>query len=328
VNFNDNNTKSFSAILSESWHIYFKSLGFVVVLVLLTFVPVFVFRMFLPEHYYLAYQDFVYAMQSFLNGQIEASQLALSVTDGAFIYAALHFGIALVFFPLLVAGAVYLVATRLEDQAPSFDTMFSLVFPKFPKMIITTALVVAILFFLSSLLIGFWSGLLLIIPIYLGITYTFFLQVTADTGHWGLRALSISRFLVRRRWFKTFLPCLIMGVLYLGASAALEVVLTTATTSFSLDPLFTMPIFILGHILLAIFPIIFALWYFDIKQARQASLKQLEKVLFDTLNEAMERVKSQRSWPPKKPHEGQSSHEDSENATQKNDKPPDDTKNT
>ena len=301
-NNNNNSSKGAGAILAEAWQVYAKSFGFIAVLVLLTFVPVFLFRMFLPEHYYAAYQDYMYTFQAFLDGRADVSLLALSLSDGAFIYAAMHFGIALVFFPLLAAGAVYLVASRMDNKPPSFDAMFAAIFPQFPKIIVTTALVTALLFFLTYFLAGFLNGILLIIPIYIGITYVFFMQVTANTGRWGLGALSMSRFLVRGRWFKTFIPALFLGIFFLISSVALEILSSSIIANLELDRLFALPIFLIGQMLLAIFPLIFAVWYFDIRRIKHADLQALEKMLFDTINEAMERMRG-GGWTGRPPQE-------------------------
>ena len=278
------NDRKFTEILKNAWGIYSKSFLFVIILVLLTFVPVFIFRLFLPEQYFADFQSFVYSFQAFLAGQ--GAMPTLQLTDGAFIFIALYFGIGLVFYPILVAGSVYLVAAHLESVKPNLDAMFSLIFPKFPRMIITTAAITAFLFFLVIFLGGFLNGILLFIPVLIALNYVFFMQVIADTGRWGINALSLSRFLVRGMGLKVFVVSVVSIVVFIAFS------MVTATLANSISTIPTsIAFFIISHIFLAFIPVFFSTWYFDQKRVRMDSLKNIEKILFDTLNEAMENLK-------------------------------------
>ena len=287
--------KKFIEILSSAWSIYTKSFWHVVILVLLTFVPIFMFRLFLPAHFFADFQDFSAALSAFAAGN--GAMPTLQLTDGAFIYLAMFFGIGFVFYPILVAGSVYLVATHLEDKKPNLDIMFSLIFPKFPRLIATTIILAAILFFMVVLLGGFLNGILLFVPIAIALNYVFFLHVTADTGRWGLNALSLSRFLVRGIGLKVFIVTLISVVVFIFLTVA-TAYLSSSFTSYVVR----LPIFILTHAVLAFLPVMFSVWYFSQKQARMANLKEMEKMLFDTLNEAMKTMKDHHPGNPNNNH--------------------------
>ncbi|MCL2169842.1 MAG: hypothetical protein FWB74_07450, partial [Defluviitaleaceae bacterium] len=133
--------KPFSVILGEAWTVYSKNFKFIVVLVALTFVPIFVFRTFLPEHLYLANQRFMELAQGYFAGEVDFATLVAGASANVLLYEVLNFGILLVFFPLLVAGAVYLSRHHLcasdpeqngcphcKNEPPSFDNMFANVF--------------------------------------------------------------------------------------------------------------------------------------------------------------------------------------------------------
>jgi hypothetical protein len=272
--------KGIFALFRQGGSLYFKSGKFLIVMTLLAYVPVFIFREFLPREYYLAYLEFFGVVQDYMAGAeyVDAFAVAAALGEGALMYAIMFLGIELAFFPLMAAAATYLAARHLEEQTPNFDSMFSAVLPRFPRMIFTTVLVGGLLFGMFYFLGG---TLFVIFPIYFGITLIFFQNVAADLGRWGFSAMSISRFMVRGRWFRSLFMFSAIVAAYFLAFTAMDALGTILGLTSS--PLTHLPYFLVQHFILSIFVLTFALWYFDIKRFHLQNLEALEKMIFDKM---------------------------------------------
>jgi len=271
-------------IFGQGFYLYFKSAKFLLAMTVLAFLPVFVFRMFLPSHYAEAFAEFSVLWQYYVGGgQMYTADLIAAAGNGASIYALLHFAVGLAFLPLMVGATTYLASCKLEDKQPNFNDMFAQVMPRFPGMLATTAIVAGLMFGLLVLTGGtFFVG----IPIYFMVTLIFFMHVTADVGRWGLNAMSISRFLVRGRWFKVFFITLLILLTGMGTF----VILTAfgGLLGVSASPFAELPFFLAQQFVLSYFMLVFALWYFDTKSLHQRNLEAMEKMVFQQLKDHME----------------------------------------
>jgi len=274
--------KSIFILFKEAASLFFKSGKFLFVMTLLTYVPVYIFRQFLPKEYLEAIQEFfAVALDHLASAEVvDIGVLTAALNENAIMYAIMFLGIELVFFPLIAGAATYLAAQNIKEESPSFDSMFSAVLPRFPKMIFTTLLVSFVLF---GMLYFFQTSIFIIFPIYFGITLIFFQNITADLGRWGFSAMSISRFMVRGRWFRSFFMFCAIGIAYFAVSAATDIL--GFNFGVTASPLIHLPYFLLQHFVLSYFVLVFALWYFDIKRFQLQNLEELEKMLFQKMSE-------------------------------------------
>ena len=283
--------KNIFSILAQAGPVFAKNLKFLAVITLLAFVPVSVFRMLLPAEYATAYFDFVetwtQALLAGADGQALAALAASPPLQGATTFLMMFYGIELAFFPLSTAAATYLVARHLAKEKPTFDGMFTAALPRLPKMLFTTAIVAVFLYLMLSL----GGVFLIVLTIYFAVGMVFYQQVVTDMGRWGLGAISLSRFIIRRRWFKVFFGSLIIIILYFAASVLMEIL--TAVLGIGLgvsgNPLVHLPLFLLQHFLLSFFAIAFSLWYFDIKRFHKFNSEELEKLIMDRMRQQMEK---------------------------------------
>ena len=274
------------SIFAGAFGIYAKNAKFLFVITLMAFVPVFIFRMFLPQEYAAAYSNLI---ESVLDAvyTAEAIDLATLVTApvlaGATNFMLLFFGIELVFFPLSTAAAVYLTGMHLKKGKPTFDGMFNAVMPRFPKMIVTSAIVAVILYILFFV----FSSFLLFLSVYFSVGMIFYQHVVADVGRWGFNAISLSRFITRGRWFKVFFGSLAIIIAYLLLAVAIEVLGVVVGIQ---DNIFIhLPFFLLQHFALSFFAVVFALWYYDIKRFHKLNFADIEKELMEHMRQRMDR---------------------------------------
>ncbi|MCL2854889.1 MAG: hypothetical protein FWE21_04650 [Defluviitaleaceae bacterium] len=277
--------KGLFALFGQAGVLYFKSAKFLAVMTILSFLPVFVFRLFLPAHLAYAFAEFQALLQYYLaGGEIYMASLMAAAEGDATIYTFMHAGVWLAFLPLMVGATTYLAARHLDGESPNFSDMLANAMPRFPAMLATLAIVAVIMVGLLFLTGGTF---LVAIPIYIAVTIMFFMHVTADVGRWGFNALSISRFLVRGRWFRVLFFALFILVAYGAVYLAINVFGGILGVSASLFA--ELPFFLISQLILSYFLLVFALWYFDIKTLHQRNLEAVEKMVSDTLREIMER---------------------------------------
>lgn len=267
------NEKSIFSILAQAGPVYGKNVKYLAVITLLAFVPVYVFRMFLPYEYFMAYNDFIDAFflaaayPGGFNFEILAASPAL---DGANMFVMMFHGIEFAFFPLSTAAAVYLAGRHIAGEKPGFDGMFSAALPRFPKMLITTAIVVVFYYIFLS-----FGPILMLLGLYFAVGMVFYQHVVTDLGHWGLGAISVSRFIIRGRWFKVLFGSLFVIILYIATSVILEIMV--AALGVTGNPFIHLPLFLLQHFLLSFFAIAFALWYFDMKRVHRLRIEEIQR---------------------------------------------------
>ena len=278
--------KNIFSILGDSFQVYVKNVKYLAIITLLAFVPVFVFRLLLPQHYAAAYADFINALLA--GGDIyDIAALAASpLFESASTFALLYIGIELVFFPLSTLAATYLANKALTGEKPTFDGMFSATLPKFPKIIVTTAFAAAIAYLLLSFTSGFLGGFLMILTVYFVVGMVFYQQVVADVGRWGFSAIIVSRFFVRGRWFRVFFGSLVLFVCYFVISLALEFL--GAFIGATQNVFIHLPFFLIQHFILSFFAIAFGLWYFDIKRMHNLKIKEIGNALREKMLSHME----------------------------------------
>ncbi|MCL2752523.1 MAG: hypothetical protein FWE44_00055 [Defluviitaleaceae bacterium] len=275
--------KSIFAIFSTAGGLYLKSLKFLAVATALAFIPVYIFRMFLPYHLreeFLSISNALSArLQDYAAGRMELSAVFdITITQGAHNFMLMYYGIGLAFLLLIVASATYLAKAHTSNENPSFSDMFNQIMPAFPKMLVTTALVAVAMYFLSAFFVGFF----IIIPIYFGVGMMFINNITADKGRWGLNAISYSRFLVRGQWFRSFGILILFLAAYFLASFGIDVII--ANFGLNTNIFIHLPVFLLRHLLLAFFALAFALWYFDVLDVHKQRLEEMERRINEILN--------------------------------------------
>jgi len=273
------------SIFTGAFGVYVKNAKFLFVITLMAFVPVFIFRMFLPQEYAAAYSNLV---ENVLDAVYAADLIDLTtlvtapVLAGATNFMLLFFGIELVFFPLSTAAAVYLAGMHLKEEKPTFDGMFNAVMPRFPKMIVTTAIVAVILYILFFV----FSSFLLFLSIYFSVGMIFYQHVVADVGRWGFNAISLSRFIIRGRWFRVFFSALALIITYLLFAMAIEVL--GVVIGIQNNIFIHLPFFLLQHFALSFFAVVFALWYYDIKRFHKLNFAEIEKELMEHMRQRMD----------------------------------------
>jgi len=292
--------RSIFSILGQAFSVYGKSVKYLAVVTLMAFIPVFVFVQFIPQVYTEASRELPYLLSRYLMNYGYSAD-ALSAMPSAMLGNAISFflmayGIELVFFPISVAAATYLVFKHLKEEQPTFSGMFTAALPILPKMMITSAIVVFISYLLLSFAIGalggFFGGFLLMIAIYISIGMMFYQHIVADVGRWGFSAISLSRFIIRGRWFKVFFGFIVIIVCY-GILAWLMEVLWL-NVGIEIGSLVHLPFFLIQHFVLSYFAIVFAIWYFDVKRFHTLSFQDVERELMEKMREHMDKFGKDR----------------------------------
>jgi hypothetical protein len=283
--------KSIFSILGQAFPVYGKNAKYLAVITLMAFVPVFAFVQFIPPAYVRAADDFIDML--FLNlaayGQMPEmlNALPIAAINDAMSFFLIIFGIELAFFPISVAAATYLVFKHLKEEEPSFGGMFTAALPIMPKMIVTSAIAALIVYLLLSFTFGVFGGLLLILTLYIAVGMVFYQHIVADVGRWGFNAISLSRFIIRGRWFRVFFGIIVIFVSYSVLSSLMySLWLALGIVSFTLPHL---PFFLLQNFILSYFAIAFALWYFDIKRFHAINFQEIEKEIMEKMRQHMDR---------------------------------------
>ena len=273
--------KNIFSILRQAGPVFGKNAKYMAIITLLAFIPVFVFRMFLPAEYAAAFyalsEAWSAAIATGTDSAALVAMLAHPTFSGAADYVMMSFGIELVFFSLSVAAATYLVGKHLAQEEYGFDGMFSAVMPKFPKLVITTAIAAAIIY----LPLSFGGTFLFILAIYFAVGMVFYQQVVVDMGNWGLGAISISRRFIQGRWFRVFFGITTLVILYAIVFMAIEFFATIIGARQNI--FIALPMFLLQHFVLSFFAVALALWYFDLKRKNEIIYKRIEQKIAEGL---------------------------------------------
>ncbi|MCL2375897.1 MAG: hypothetical protein FWC76_00735 [Defluviitaleaceae bacterium] len=286
--------KNIFSIVGSAFSVYGKNAKYLAVITVMAFVPVFIFRHFIPEHYYAAVMAIVDTFADawvYILAYGHAPEITpvvpTAVLTDAMTFFIIFSGIELVFFPLSTAAAVYLVAKHLDNEEPNFGGMFSASMPIFPKMIVTSALAATLIYLLIFFTLDFLGGILMFLTIYIAVGVVFYQHIVADVGRWGLSAISLSRFIVRGRWFRVFFGCIFLFGCYFLISFSLEVF--GLLLGLQGNVFVHLPFFLIQHFVLSFFAIAFALWYFDIKRFHALSFQQVEKDIIEKMQKHMDR---------------------------------------
>ena len=292
--------KSIFSIIGQAFTVYGKNVKYLAVITLLAYVPVFVFREFIPQNYDDAVTNiidifanvwFVHFMEyGYLPEALVAAQ-AHVIADAAIFYM-IFFGIELIFFPLSTAAAVYLAARHLSGETPTFSGMFSAALPIFPKMIITSGIVVGIMYLLLSLSVGILGGILMFLTLYISVGFVFYQHIVADTGRWGLNAISLSRFIVRGRWFRVFFGTIVIFAGYFTIASMSEIL--GHNLGIYNNIFIRLPFFLIQHFVLSFFAIVFALWYFDIKRFHALNFQEIEKSIIERMQQHIDNLEKNK----------------------------------
>ena len=303
------------SIFAQAAPIYGRSLKFLAVITLLTFVPIYIFRMFLPSEYFMAFRDLAeaiaYAVASGMEGIGFDALVSLPVLQDATTFMLLFYGIELAFFPLSTAAAVYIIGKHNMQENPTFDGMFTAALPRFPKMLITSAIFAGFAFLFLS-----FGGFVALIGLYFIVGMVFYQHVVTDIGRWGPNAISISRHLVRGRWFMTLFRTLFIIILYFAASVILE--MGVSALGVAENAFIHLPLFLVRHLLLSYFAIAFAMWYFDMKLVHQARLEEIQRRL-EILHQQMDRFAGRGMDGDNYDYDNVDEEETNEDKTEKND---------
>jgi len=279
------------SILGQAFPVYGRNVKYLAVITLMAFVPVFVFRSFIPSVYVEASRYLVYSWSLFFfdHGYFPEvlDIVSMATMQNVVTYFMISYGIELAFFPMSVAAATYLVFKHHKEEAPSFAGMFTAALPIMLKMIITSGIAFGIIWLLLSFTIGAFGGFLLILTLYIAVGMVFYQHIVADVGRWGFNAISLSRFIVRGRWFRVFFGIIIIFVLYLLLSWAMNVLWFTLGIEDNTLP--HLPFFLFQHFVLSYFAIVFALWYFDIKRFHSLNFQEIEREIMDKMRQHMDR---------------------------------------
>ena len=282
--------KNIFSILGRAFSVYGKNMKFLAVITLMAFVPVFVFRLYIPY----VYQDAFYGLELWIfnaamQGNLPAAYAIAAHTyfTNAATYILISSGIELVFFPISVAAATYLVFKHQKDEEPTFSGMFTAALPIMPKMMVTSIIVFAVIYLLLSITMGLFGGFLLIITLYFAVGMVFYQHIVADVGRWGPNAISLSRYIIRGRWFKVFFGTVLIFVCY-GLLATLSDFFVMAL-GIQRNTIAYLPFFLLQHFLLSYFAIAFALWYFDIKRFHALNFQEIERDIMEKMRQHMDR---------------------------------------
>ena len=279
--------KNIFSILGQAFSVYGKNVKYLAVITLMAFVPVFIFRLFIPQNYFEALQTlFLYIYEQGDTPDVLAILTTNAFSDSITLLT-IYYGIELAFSPISVAAATYLVFKHMKEEEPTFSGMFTAALPILPKMMVTSAIAFAITYMLLSLAFNILGGFLLLIALYIIVGMVFYQHIVADVGRWGFNAISLSRFIVRGRWFRVF-----FGIIVIFGSYLVLATITEATSFMlgvrNVDFLY-LPYFLLQHLLLSYFAIAFALWYFDIKRFHTLNFQDMEKEIMEKMQQHMDK---------------------------------------
>ena len=285
--------RSIFSILGQAFGIYGKNIKYLAVITLIAFVPVFIFRLFIPQAYFEAFQalfQYTWSLYALNNNTVPEimAMIPAAVFADAGSYLMIALGIELVFFPLSVAAATYLVFKHLKNEEPTFGGMFTAAMPIMPKMMVTSAIAVFIIYILFIFTTGgFFGGLLMILTLYIAVGMMFYQHIVADVGRWGFNAISLSRFIIRGRWFRVFFGSIVIFAAYF------LIAWLTDTLGLALglgnNVFLHLPFFLLQNFVLSYFAIVFAIWYFDIKRFHELNFKEVEKEIMERMKQHMDR---------------------------------------
>ncbi len=183
---------SISEIFGTAFSVYRKNLGFFIVIAVLVFLPQYIVYAFLPEDFF----------NLLLGGAIFDTSRILPYT---LVITAAN----VLFTPLSAAGAFYLSRATILKEQPTAAGLIENTISIWWKLSLTSLL---------SFLIISLSGILIVVPIYFAVSFTFASYVVVSSGRFGFRALADSRILVRGRFFRT----LFVGILFGFMSAMAE----------------------------------------------------------------------------------------------------------
>ena len=275
--------KNIFAIMFQALPVFRKNLKYLLVITLLAFVPVFVFRLFLPAQYAAAFAALMTAWgDAWLAGADGAALTAIAAShafDGAANYILMFYGIELVFFSLSTAAATYLAGKHLAEEDAAFGEMFNAVMPRFPKMVVTTLIAFAFIYVPLS----FGNVLLMLLALYFAVGMVFYQQVVTDLGNWGPRALTISRMMVRGRWFRVLFGASTLIILYAAVYAAIGAVAVALGSQHNI--FIALPMFLLQHFILSFFAVAFSVWYFDLKRVNKLRFEEIERHFAENLKQ-------------------------------------------
>ena len=254
--------RSIFGIMAWAAKVYVMNFKYLALMTVIAFVPVFLLILAIPHNLTADLEYFMNAFATYGADGVQAQLPGLGVNFNAISFAiSLTIILFLIFSPLMHGAATYLVSQYLKKEPANLNGMLSASIAYFPKLMVTTALVAIPLYMLLSS----FNTLFMLIALYFGTTMIFYQNIVADMGRWGVSAIALSRFIVRGRWFKTCFRGITIIIAY-GIS------LTVLEVAFLSVPLLAGNIamqliaFLFTHLALAIFAIILACWYFDIKR--------------------------------------------------------------
>ncbi len=169
-------------------------------------------------------------------------------------YTAVLSLIFIIFLPISTAAITHIVKSYLEGSKPTLQGALDASVLKWHKISIT--------YFLVLLILGV-GVFFIIVPIIFSVYFAFSVNVAADEGVWGFKALTRSMALVRRRWLKTGIFLLFLGI----TSFSVAIVFSSIPIE-GLGPL-AMPAQVLisltAQLINSFFSVLSALWYFNKK---------------------------------------------------------------
>jgi len=288
--------KNIFTILGQALPIYGKNLKYLAVITLMAFIPIFAFTYFIPQAYEESIAQTLYILSSFTPTYNTAAELMAIIPEGVLedigTYVLISFGIHLVFFPISVAAATYLVFKHEKEEGPTFGGMFTAALPILPKMMVTSAIAFGFIYLMLNFTIDllevpFIGGFLLMLSLYFAVGMVFYQHIVADVGRWGFNAVSLSRFIIRGRWFRVF-----FGVIVIFAGYSILAMLFTfigLALGIYANILTQLPFFLMRHFIQSYFAIAFALWYFDIKRFHTLNFQEIEKEIMEKMRQHMDR---------------------------------------
>ncbi|MCL2415741.1 MAG: hypothetical protein FWD01_02905 [Defluviitaleaceae bacterium] len=275
----------------QAMPIFRKNLKPMAIITLIAFLPVFLLQFFIPQGFAASFMGYVEANIYYLQGLMSMAELDSATTpmaSGAYLYIIMTIGVELVFFPISTAAATYMVDCSLSGKDTEPDGIFSAALSRFPKMLVTTAIVAASVY----LFIIFFGGIFVFFGVYFGITMIFYQNIVSDTGKWGLNGIHMSRFMVRGRFFQVFLRCILFFGLYFFSLFALDTFGTVIGIN-QMNVVIQLFYFILKKFLLSFYAVAFACWYFDIKKRNMEIFKAIENMVNKMAEEFKDKIEQE-----------------------------------
>ncbi|MDR1067235.1 MAG: hypothetical protein LBL35_07405 [Clostridiales bacterium] len=161
----------------------------------------------------------------------------------------------IIFRPLFISASTAITFKHLSGQKPKLADALDASLMKWGKLLLTY------LFYMTAI---FATLPLIVVPIYLSVSFAFAVRVTAVSDDWGPRALFVSRGVTKGRWFSAMLLFVLAHISFFFISQAIAVPLSVLGVAFN-ESVIMAPVRIIAAIAVAVvttyFEVVIAIYF-------------------------------------------------------------------